>query len=89
VKNQKFMSGFTENIAELIPIYGTYSIGKRFINNPSWKGAGELALSAVGDAAMLSGVGAGVGAALKAGNAAVKAGKIAKTANTLRKVGAA
>jgi hypothetical protein len=38
---------------------------------------------------MLSGVGAGVGAALKAGNAAVKAGKIAKTANTLRKVGAA
>jgi hypothetical protein len=38
---------------------------------------------------MLSGIGAGVGAALKAGNAAAKAGKIAKTANALKKVGAA
>lgn len=83
------MGDFIENISELIPIYGTYQVGKRFINNPSWKGAGELALSAAGDAAMLTGIGAGVGAALKAGNAAAKAGKIAKTANSLRKVGAA
>ena len=81
--------GIRQSLSELIPLYGTYQIGKRFINNPSWSGAGELALSAVGDAAMLTGVGAGAGLALKAGNAAVKAGKIAKTANALRKVKAA
>ena len=38
---------------------------------------------------MLTGVGAGVGLALKAGNMAAKAGKVAKTASTLRKINAA
>lgn len=38
---------------------------------------------------MLTGVGTGVGMALKAGNMASKAGKVAKTASTLRKVNTA
>lgn len=73
----------------MIPIYGTYKAGQRFFKNPSWRGAGEFAISALGDAAMLTGAGAGIGMALKAGNMASKAGKVAKTASALRKVNTA
>lgn len=59
---------------ELLPIYGTVQSGKRFFKNPSWKAAGEFGLDLLGDAAILTGVGAGVGAATKA----IKATKAAK-----------
>ena len=67
---------------ELLPIYGTIQSGKRFFKDPSWRGAGEFALDLVGDAALLTGVGAGAGAALKAAKAAKAAGVVAKTAKT-------
>ena len=67
---------------ELLPVYGTIQSGKRFFKDPSWKGAGEFALDLVGDAALLTGVGAGAGAALKAAKAAKAAGVVAKTAKT-------
>lgn len=67
---------------ELLPVYGTVQSGKRFFKDPSWRGAGEFALDLVGDAALLTGVGAGAGAALKAAKAAKAAGVVAKTAKT-------
>ena len=67
---------------ELLPVYGTIQSGKRFFKDPSWRGAGEFALDLVGDAALLTGVGAGAGAALKAAKAAKTAGVVAKTAKT-------
>lgn len=81
--------GGIQSMAELIPIYGTYKAGQRFFRNPSWRTAGEFAVSGLADAAMLTGVGLGAGTALKAGNMAVKAGKVAKTASNLRKIKAA
>lgn len=81
--------GGIQSMAELIPIYGTYKAGQRFFRNPSWRTAGEFAVSGLADAAMLTGIGAGAGAALKAGNMAVKAGKVAKAASNLKKIKAA
>ena len=81
--------GGIQSMAELIPIYGTYKAGQRFFRNPSWRTAGELAISGLADAAMVTGIGTGVGAALKAGNMAVKAGKVAKVASNLKKIKAA
>lgn len=66
---------------ELLPGVGTYYSGKRFFTNPSWRGAGEFALNLAGDAAMLTGIGAGAGAAIKAANAANKAKKFVKAGN--------
>ena len=67
---------------ELLPVYGTVKSGKRFFKDPSWKSAGEFGLDLLGDAALLTGVGAGVGAAAKAAKAAKTAGVVAKTAKT-------
>ena len=67
---------------ELIPIYGTVQSGKRFFKNPSWKSAAEFGLDLFGDAALLTGVGAGAGAALKAAKVAKATGAVAKTAKT-------
>lgn len=67
---------------ELLPIYGTVQSGKRFFKNPSWKSAGEFGLDLLGDVTLLTGVGSGVGAALKAAKTAKRVGAVAKTAKT-------
>jgi hypothetical protein len=73
-------------MAELLPGVGTYYSGRRFFNNPSWKGAGEFGLNLAGDLLLLSGVGSGAGAAVKAANYANKASKLVKGASQADKV---
>ena len=73
----------TQDLTELAPIYGTYKAGQRFFRNPTWEGAGDLALSALGDAALISGVGAGAGLALKGARAAKAAVKTTKAAKRM------
>lgn len=73
-------------MAELLPGVGTYYSGRRFFNNPSWKGAGELGLNLVGDILLLSGLGSGAGAAVKAANSANKASKLVKGASQANKL---
>ena len=73
-------------MAELLPGVGTYYSGKRFFNNPSWKGAGEFGLNLAGDLLLISGLGAGAGAAVKAANYANKASKLVKGASQADKL---
>ena len=68
--------GLVDATTKMIPIYGTYKEGQEFLDNPTWEGAAELGVSALGDLALVTGVGAGAGLALKA----AKAAKAAKTA---------
>lgn len=67
-------------LLEMLPIYGTYKSAERFINNPTWAGAGETALSLLGDVASLAGVGLIAKGASTAGKAA-KAYKVADKAS--------
>lgn len=72
-----------------LPIVGTYQEFKNFKENPSWSNAGWLALSAASDALTLTGIGAGAGAAIKAGKAARIANKTADVVSAARKTNAA
>lgn len=67
--------------SRLIPIYGTYKDIQDAVKNPNFSTIGSAVLSGIGDIAMLSGVGAGVGAALKGTGTALKAGKFISAAN--------
>ena len=66
----------------MIPIYGTYRSIKDAIAEPTWQNIGLAGASALGDALTVFGVGAGI----KGGVAAARAGKVAsslsKAANT-------
>lgn len=66
-----------EELLEVLPIYGTYKSGERFINNPSWGNAGELAFNLGSDVLTFTGIGA-VAKGLKAANVARKAYKTAR-----------
>ena len=81
IKNGGIVKNQEGGLAELAPIYGTYKAGQRFFKNPTWGNAGELALSGLGDLALFSGIGTGIGMAAKA----AKAAKAVKTAKGISK----
>ena len=71
-----------QSLLEMIPIYGTYKNAERFIQNPTWYGAGSTALSLLGDATMFTGLGWLIKGASTA-NKAAKAYKLANRADEL------
>ena len=79
------MGGSTTNpwkelAKDITPGLGTYRAFKEAKANPSFKSYANAGLSAVGDLALLTGVGAGI----KGLSALNKAGKVAKAANTVK-----
>lgn len=65
----------------MIPIYGTYKEGKRFLENPSWSNAGSFGLSLAGDIGTVFGAGL-IAKGLSAANKARKFGKAAQAVST-------
>jgi hypothetical protein len=86
-KANEYAAPVAKAASSFIPLVGTYQDYKAFKENPTWGNAGWLALSALGDALTLSGVGAGAGAAIKAGRAARVANAAYDTVNAVRRAG--
>ena len=75
--------GLSTSLFGLLPGVGTYQDYKEFEKNPNWKTGLSLGVSALGDAAMLTGAGAlikGISAANKARKVLGTAGKAANVA---------
>ena len=75
--------GLSTSLLGLLPGVGTYQDYKEFEKNPNWKTGLSLGVSALGDAAMLTGAGAlikGISAANKARKILGTAGKAANVA---------
>ena len=64
-----------DTVSSFIPIYGTYKDAQTFAENPTLGNFGWMALSGIGDVLQLTGLGYGLGSAIKG----------IKTANTARK----
>lgn len=86
-KVNEYASPVAKAASSFIPLVGTYQDYKTFKENPTWGNAGWLALSALGDALTLTGVGAGAGTAIKAGRAARVANAAYDTVNAVRRTG--
>ncbi len=76
--------GILQAATGLIPIYGTYLDYKQFEDNPSLKNFGNMALSGIGDILQLTGLGYGLGTAIKGLKAANTARKTVKTIQATR-----
>lgn len=86
-KANEYAAPVAKAASSFIPLVGTYQDYKAFKENPTWGNAGWLALSALGDALTLSGIGAGAGTAIKAGRAARAANAAYDTVNAIRRTG--
>ena len=74
-------SGWIDLATSMIPIYGTYKEGKRFLENPSWSNAGSFGLSLAGDIGTVFGAGL-ITKGLSAANKARKFSKAAQAVST-------
>lgn len=86
-KVNEYATPVAKAASSFIPLVGTYQDYKTFKENPTWGNAGWLALSALGDALTLTGIGAGAGTAIKAGRAARVANAAYDTVNAVRRTG--
>lgn len=83
IKSQKgsSTSSWADLATSMIPIYGTYKEGKRFLENPSWGNAGSFGLSLAGDIGTVFGAGL-IAKGLSAANKARKFSKAAQAVST-------
>lgn len=77
--------GLVEIGTSFIPIVGTYQSWQDYKNNPTLSNLGWTIASGVGDVLQLTGIGYGLGSAIKGLKVANAARKTAKAVNTARK----
>ena len=80
-QNGSSTSSWADLATSMIPIYGTYKEGKRFLENPSWGNAGSFGLSLAGDIGTVFVAGL-IAKGLSAANKARKFSKAAQAVST-------
>ena len=80
-QNGSSTSSWADLATSMIPIYGTYKEGKKFLENPSWGNAGSFGLSLAGDIGTVFGAGL-IAKGLSAANKVRKFSKAAQAVST-------